>query len=309
VVECVGAALTTPYPLLSEEGNRSEKEYSNGNQEPESGAARSAPRQCPQIHRAAHPSRQAELEAQRAQTRALLRRALLLLGRGDGVGRGPARVPAPPRGPARRPAAGGYSRDRAGGRHCGAHLEEGASGAGGIGRAGLQCAPARSGAPQAVPPGGAGRHHGVAKRGARDGSEGVPRRAGQLRESAGHAGSARGNDGAERIHGGDAAPAGRLGRQAAHVAWGGADQRLPTAREATAGRPGIPGCEENVQDAAGGRDLRRVGGIRDVSLRARGEHAGGAHCGHGALARAVGGDHPAAERAAPATRAEDPAAG
>ena len=67
------------------------------------------------------------------------------------------------------------------------------------------------------------------------------------------------------------------------------------------GQPGIRGCQELDEGAAGGRNRGRGAGIRTLPARARGEHAGGAGGGHGALARSVGGHHPPAECPAPAT--------
>ena len=69
------------------------------------------------------------------------------------------------------------------------------------------------------------------------------------------------------------------------------------------GRPGIRACQDLDERQTGGRNLGRGAGIRNLPARARGERAGSADRRHGSFSRSVGGNHPPAECAAPATGA------
>ena len=70
----------------------------------------------------------------------------------------------------------------------------------------------------------------------------------------------------------------------------------------------LPAGQEGHHAFGGGRVRGGGAGVRDLPARARDEHAVGAGGGDGALARAVGGHHPPAELAEPATGTQDPLA-
>ena len=74
----------------------------------------------------------------------------------------------------------------------------------------------------------------------------------------------------------------------------------PTLPDQARGRE-LPAAEEGPPALGGGRGRGGGAGVRDLPARARDEHAVGAGGGDGALARAVGGHHPPAELAQPAT--------